>query len=258
MFQEERLAVILEHLKRNKRIEVEEVCDLLSISRDTARRDIIKLEEQGSIIRTRGGAVLPTISKEMPNYGQRLQKETTSKQMIGQVAATLLHDEDYLYMDSSTTVRFVGEHMKTKGNVIVTNSIDMAGMLAERNEARIQLLGGLLDNNQRMIYGSRAIEMLGDYHFDKAFIGTCGLSMNGLTTDFEEETYFIRQVIRSADQVIVLADHSKFGKTMFHRVAGLEDIDFIVTDREPDAEWQRYVNEIGVEIIIADREVHHD
>lgn len=258
MFQEERMAAILEHLKRNKRIEVEEVCYLLSISRDTARRDIIKLEEQGCIVRTRGGAVLPTISKEMPNYGQRLQKETTSKQMIGQVAATLLHDEDYLYMDSSTTVRCVGEHMKTKGNVIVTNSIDMAGMMAARNEARIQLLGGLLNNDQRMIYGSRAIEMLSDYHFDKAFLGTCGLCMNGLTTDFEEETYLIRQVIRSADQVIVLADHSKFGKTMFHRVAGLEDIDFIVTDREPDAEWQRYVNEIGVEIIIADREVHHD
>lgn len=53
-----------------------------------------------------------------------------------------------------------------------------------------------------------------------------------MTTDFEEESYLIRQVLRRADQVIVLADHSKFDKQMFHRVAGLEDIDIIITDRE--------------------------
>lgn len=78
MFQEERLAAIMEHLRLNKRIEVEEICDLLNVSRDTARRDIIKLEERGSIIRTRGGAILPTLSKEMPTYEQRLQKATAS------------------------------------------------------------------------------------------------------------------------------------------------------------------------------------
>ncbi|MCE5171014.1 DeoR/GlpR family DNA-binding transcription regulator [Paenibacillus profundus] len=258
MFQEERLVAILQHLQVNKRIEVDEICELLSVSRDTARRDIIKLEERGCIVRTRGGAILPTISKEMPNYEQRLQKETTSKQAIGRLAASLLHDEDYLYVDSSTTVRYVGEYMTTKRNVVVTNSIDMAGMLASKDEARIHLLGGLLYNGQRMVYGARAIEMMSDYHLDKAFLGTCGLSLGGLTTDFEEESYLIRQVIRKADQVIVLADHSKFGKTMFHRVTGLEDIDLIITNREPDEEWKRQLHEVGVELVVADGGERHD
>ena len=102
MFQEERLFSILEYLKSNKRISVDLICELYEVSRDTARRDMVKFEEQGSIVRTRGGAILPTLSKEVGNYDQRLQEESSSKLTIGKTAAALVQDGDYLMMDAST------------------------------------------------------------------------------------------------------------------------------------------------------------
>jgi DeoR/GlpR family transcriptional regulator of sugar metabolism len=79
LFQEERLISIVEYLKSNKRITVDLICELYDVSRDTARRDMVKLEEQGTIVRTRGGAILPTLSKKVGDYDQRLQAESSSK-----------------------------------------------------------------------------------------------------------------------------------------------------------------------------------
>ncbi|MCP3773563.1 DeoR/GlpR family DNA-binding transcription regulator [Paenibacillus sp. MZ04-78.2] len=258
MFQEERLIAILQKLNEKQRITVTEICEWLQISWDTARRDLIKLEEQGSIIRTRGGAMLPSITKEVPNYEQRLQLGAPSKEAIGRLVGTLIHDGDYLYADSSTTVRCAMESMRTRRNVVVTNSIDLAGMLTQKDEIRIHLLGGLLDNEQRLVYGARTLEMLSEYQVDKALLGTCGISSHGLTTMFEEESYLIRQIMRKSDQVIVLADHTKFGKKLFHRVAGLEGIDIIVTDREPSDEMKEELHKHQVELLITGEGEHHD
>jgi DeoR family transcriptional regulator, carbon catabolite repression regulator len=244
------LALILQYLQEKQRIEVDEICSLLGISRDTARRDIIKLEQQGSILRTRGGAILPPRSKEMLNYEQRMQQSLPSKKTVGQLAATLIHDGDYLYMDASTTVRHTIEFMNSKMNAVVTNSIDTAGLLTHKDDIRIHLLGGLLHNEQRFVYGQRAIDMLDDYQIEKAFLGTCGISADGLSTFFEEESYLIRQIIKRSEQVIILADHTKFGKKLFHRIADLGDIDIIVTDQMPDEELKEKLLASDIDIMV--------
>jgi len=258
MFQEERLAIILQYLQEKQRIEVDEICALLGISRDTARRDIIKLEQQGSILRTRGGAILPPISKEMLNYEQRMQQSLPSKKTIGQLASTLIHDGDYLYMDASTTVRHTVEFMTSKMNAVVTNSIDTAGVLTQKEGMRIHLLGGLLYNEQRFVYGQRAIDMLADFQIEKAFLGTCGISSDGLSTFFEEESYLIRQIIQRSEQVIILADHSKFGKKLFHRIADLKDIDIIVTDQMPGDELKDKLLSYEIDIMVVGENSEHD
>lgn len=250
MFQEERMASILQYLQEKQRIEVDEICGLLGISRDTARRDIIKLEQQGNILRTRGGAILPPLSKELQSYEQRMRQDIPSKKTIGQLAATLIHDGDYLYMDASTTVRHTVEFMTSKMNAIVTNSIDTAGVLTQKDGMRVHLLGGLLHNESRFVYGQRAIEMLNDYQIEKAFLGTCGISTEGISTFLEDESYLIRQIIQRSEQVIVLADHSKFGKKHFHRVADLADIDIIVTDQAPDEEFKEKLQAFEIDIMV--------
>lgn len=254
MFQDERLIAIMQQLREKKRIGLEEICQLYGVSRDTARRDIVKLEEQGKIVRTRGGAILPTLSKEVSDYQQRLREEPSSKQAIGKLAATLIHDRDYLYMDASTTVLCAAEFMRTKKNVVVTNSIDIARVLTEKEEIVIHMLGGIIANEHRVIFGARAQEMLAEYQVDKMFIGACGITTEGLSTPHEVESYLIREAIRRADQVIVLADHTKFGKRLFHRFAGFEDVDLIVTDKEPGQEIKDQLQHFGVEIMVATEE----
>ncbi|WP_435541451.1 DUF977 family protein, partial [Bacillus paralicheniformis] len=83
MYQEERLISIIDYLKEHKRISVEQICSLFGVSRDTARRDLVKLQEQGAIIRTRGGAILPTVHDEVKDYSGRLGMVSEEKSMIG-------------------------------------------------------------------------------------------------------------------------------------------------------------------------------
>jgi DeoR/GlpR family transcriptional regulator of sugar metabolism len=258
MFQEERLISVLEYLKNHKRISVDEICEHYNVSRDTARRDIVKLEEQGSIIRTRGGAILPTLSKGVGNYEQRLQAEPSSKQTIGKLAASLIQDSDYLLMDASTTVLYAATEMATKHNVVVTNSIEIAAILTRKEDTVIHLLGGLLDKKHHCVFGAKAIEMLKEYHVDKLFIGTCGITEDGLSSPDEEDSYLAREMMRRADQVIVLADHSKFGKRLFHRLADFHEIDKIVTDLEPSPEIREKLLDANVEILLATGGLDHD
>ncbi|TXK72119.1 DeoR/GlpR transcriptional regulator [Paenibacillus sp. N3.4] len=258
MFQEERLISIVEYLKSNKRITIDLICELYDVSRDTARRDMVKLEEQGLIVRTRGGAILPTLSKEVGDYDQRLQAESSSKLTIGRTASALIQDGDYIMMDASTTVLHAANALTSKHNVVVTNSIEIAAILTRKDSTTIHMLGGVLDNKHHSVYGAKAIEMLNDYHVDKLFIGTCGLTEEGLSAPNEEESYLVRAMMQHADQVIVLADHSKFGKRLFNRVVGFESIDVLVTDQELSSAMKEKLLACEVKIVLAEGDDQHD
>lgn len=258
MFQEERLIGILQHLQEAGRISAEQICELFQVSRDTARRDLVRLEEEKKIVRTRGGAILPTLTKDAPVYSERLQSEPASKRAIGRTAASLIKDGDYVIMEASTTVQSVADYWRSKNNVVVTNSIDVTGMLAGKVGVTIHLLGGVFYGNHRSVYGARTVEALADYHVDRLFIGAGGITSDGLMNLYEEEGFLIREMMRRSDQVVLLADHSKFGKRMFHRFAALSDIDIVVTDRMPDAELADALQQNGVEIVVATEGGHHD
>jgi DeoR/GlpR family transcriptional regulator of sugar metabolism len=253
LYQEERLMGMLQFLQTNHRISIENICELFDVSRDTARRDIIKLEEQGHILRTRGGAILPTLSKPVANYMARLNDETTtgSKRAIGALAASLLHEGDYLLLDASTTVQIAAEQIRTHDHVVVTNSIDIAGILNQKQRISIHLLGGILHDEHRFIYGARALEMLGDYHVHKLLMGTCAITEDGITNPYEEEGYMTKEMMRRSDQVILLADHTKFGIKHFHRVAGLDRIDILITDREPDDSMKETLFKHEINLMVA-------
>ncbi len=142
MYQEERLISIIDYLKERKRISVEQICSLFGVSRDTARRDLVKLQEQGAIIRTRGGAILPTVHDEVKDYSGRLGMVSEEKSMIGKAAASLIREGDRMILDASTTVQSCAEHLPDVNCTIITNSINLAEVLSSRKGADIHLLGG--------------------------------------------------------------------------------------------------------------------
>lgn len=255
LFQEERLALILEHLKKNNRISVEQICSLFDVSRDTARRDLVKLEEEKAIVRTRGGAILPTVHHEIKDYSKRLHLVSDEKKTIGKIAASLITHGDRLILDASTTVQSCAEQLDHQIDcTIFTNSINQAEVLSNNPSVEIQLLGGMLHKEHRFLYGSSVIEKLSEYRFDKAFIGVVGISEHGLTIAHEEDGMVKRKMIKQAKQVIVLADHTKLGITEFFRFADFADIDLLITDRTPPKEFLDLLQKHNVELLTADLE----
>ncbi|KKB74464.1 MULTISPECIES: DeoR/GlpR family DNA-binding transcription regulator [Bacillus] len=252
MYQEERLISIIDYLKEHKRISVDQICSLLHVSRDTARRDLVKLKERGVIIRTRGGAILPTNHDEIKDYSGRLNIVSEEKNMIGKAAASLIREGDRVIFDASTTVQACAEHLPDLNCTIITNSINQAEVLSSRKGVDIHLLGGKLQKEHRFLYGASVIEKLSSYHVDKALIGVVGVSEHGLSIAHEEDGMVKRKIISQAEQVIALADHSKIGRTDFFQYAELSDIDLLITDRLPDKEFQRLLDQHGVELLLAE------
>ncbi|UOK56406.1 DeoR/GlpR family DNA-binding transcription regulator [Bacillus sp. OVS6] len=141
MYQEERLISILDYLKENKRITADQICSLYDVSKDTARRDLVKLEEQKLIIRTRGGAILPSSHTEIKDYQNRLQTVSYEKELIGKKAASLIREGDRIILDASTTVQACAEFIDVKNAAIITNSINQADILSTKPGIHIHLLG---------------------------------------------------------------------------------------------------------------------
>lgn len=258
LYQEERLLAILEFLNKNNRVSVEQICSLFDISRDTARRDLVKLEEEKSIVRTRGGAILPSVHDEVKNYSNRLNIVSEEKKIIGRKAASLIYPGDTLILDASTTVQSCAEHIENINCKIITNSINQAEILSSNPEINIQLLGGTLQKEHRFLYGASVVEKLSEYHVDKAFIGVVGISDKGLTIAHEEDGVVKKTMIQQAKQVIVLADHTKLGNTDFFRFADLQDIDLLITDKTPPKAFRDVLSKNNVELLTADQEDEGD
>jgi DeoR/GlpR family transcriptional regulator of sugar metabolism len=250
MNQDERIQSIIHYLKENYKIQLDDICELYGISRDTARRDLVKLEEEGDIIRIRGGAMLPTLTKNTKIYRERMHA-SENKRGIGQIAASLIKDGDYILMDTATTIQYTAEYLSTKNNVIVTNSIDVAGILCDKPNITTHLLGGELNTWHRNVFGPRTLEMLSDFKVDKLILGACGISSDGLSAPSVDEAYVKLEMIKRADQIIVLADSSKFGKHLFHRICDLGKINILVTNQEPDSKMKDILKNYQVEIIVA-------
>jgi DeoR family transcriptional regulator, carbon catabolite repression regulator len=250
MFQEERLRSIIDHLKIAKRISVDEICSLFGVSRDTARRDLVRLEDENAIIRTRGGAILPTIHHEVKDYFNRLTMVSSEKKRIGEKAASLITPGDSVILDTSTTVQACAEHLEDIKCTVITNSINQADILSKNPNVHIHLLGGEFHKEQRFLYGTSVIEKLSHYHVDKTFIGVVGVSDKGLTVVHEEDGMVMRKMIMQADQVILLADHTKIGVTGYFRFATLEQVDLFITDKEPNVEFLEVLEKNDVELLI--------
>jgi DeoR family transcriptional regulator, carbon catabolite repression regulator len=252
MYQEQRLIMIKKYLSSHKSITLEEICETLSVSKDTARRDLVKLEERGEIIRIKGGATLPSANRNLIDFKKR--EATVGKERIAQSASSLIHDDYDLLMDASSTGALMAKFMGNKNVNVITNSIDIVDLLSEYTDIQTFLLPGKFNRKNRNLTGPRTIETLNDFKVDQLFLGACGISFEGVTSPDEEEAFLKKKMISCARQVILLADSSKFEKTFLHRVCDITDFDVIITDQYPDDALKEKIIENNIRLIVTDEE----
>ncbi|MEH7454357.1 DeoR/GlpR family DNA-binding transcription regulator [Gottfriedia acidiceleris] len=252
MYQEQRLALIINYLASNNEITLEEICTMLSVSKDTARRDLVKLEERGEIIRIKGGATLPTSNRNLTDYKER--NATEGKEKIAQRASLLIRETSDLLMDTSSTCALMSKFMSRKQVNVITNSIDIVDLLGEYEEIQTFMLPGKFNRKNRNLVGPRTIETLNDYKVDQLFLGACGISAEGITSPDEEEAFLKKKMISCAKQVVLLADHTKFEKVFLHKICNIKGIDIIITDKDPDEEFKRKIIEFNIHLISLEEE----
>lgn len=257
MTQEKRLQSILHFLHKHGKIRLEQICDLFQVSRDSARRDLVKLEESGLVVRIRGGAILPTGSLNFTSYEERTEN-MESKRLIGRIAADLIADGETVLFDASSTIQMAAEELHASNVDIVTNSIDAADVLGKKDKVKVHLLGGEYHPWNRNVTGGQTIEAICRFHVQTLLLGACGIKNNGLSSPMVNEAYVKKEMIRHADRIIVLADHSKFQKSFLHHVCGFDEIDILITDKEPPQEIRELLMKHRVRTIIAEQQFNHN
>lgn len=237
MLIEDRLEKIKELVDANKTVSIQELIDALEVSKDTIRRDLIRLEEQNVLRRTHGGAVSANRDAVIFDYHERASKFTDVKEKLADQAAQIIKDNSSVFFDSSTSVEAVISKLKNKSIYAITNSLTHAQKIATNEKARISVLAGNLHKNQLFLYGAQTVEQIAQFNCDYTLLGVFAISKDGVFIHTEEEGMVKRQMVKQGKITIAIADHTKIETTGFFKVCDLKDIDVVITDTQPDEEF---------------------
>ncbi len=254
MFEEERLQKIAGYVQSNTRASVHKLCELFGVSESTVRRDLNELEKRQLLKRTHGGAVcLESVGFE-PTYSEKEDQYREEKQSIAERAAALIEDGDSLIIDSGTTTLYLVPHLaRFKHLTVVTNSVHLLQQLSIYPGITLMATGGTLRPNTMALVGPVAEQFLSRIRVDKAFIATNGIEKSmGLTTPNITEASVKERMMQVAEQVFVLADHSKVGRVSFARFGSLSDIDGCITSDLITGEQRQEFANRGVRLYLVE------
>lgn len=236
MLGSERQRVILRRVQQNGAVRVAQLARELDVAEETIRRDLERLDLDGKLVRTHGGAVPLEPDRELP-YVVRETANLPAKRAIAAIAARHIRDGDVIALDASSTAIELARAMPHVPLTVLTNSLVGAMVLAARPHARVILTGGVLDAPSMSFVGSLAEDALTRFHINKLFLSTKGVdAQRGLSVASNDHARIKRRMIDLADETFLLADRSKFGVKSVEFFAQVEDIDVIITDVEPSAE----------------------
>lgn len=249
MFQEERLYKILELLQDRQSLTTNDIVEEFGVSRDTARRDIVKLTQEGSVLRTHGGITLPKKPRIAEYYDLRINDMLEEKQRIAKVAARFIKPGQVCYFDASTTVLQLCNFTPVTIEAF-SNSLNNVQALDQR-KCNVHIIGGKLNHENRFIYGYEAVEQISSVRYDIAFFGADGIRTDGLYSYKQEDAMLKKAVANVAEKIYVLTESSKFTEKRPYKCFSLDKVDAIITDKAPAKELCELIKKQNVEIIIA-------
>lgn len=252
--QVERQLIIQELIQEKQTVKVEELARQLNVSENTIRRDLTALEKQGILKRTQGGAILSEIQSSIrQSFDLRSRKNLAEKEIIGKCAVQLVKSGSTIILDAGTTTQQLANNLPSIENVIVTtNSIEAAYSLMSYPNLTVILSGGILLGSSKSLTGLPAETFFSHIYADQLFLATCGISLeNGLTNRNMHEIPVKQKMIEVAKEVILLADHDKFGKVALSSFASLSQVHKIITDEKAPKAMLHQIESLGIEVIIA-------
>ena len=227
-----RQAEIIALAREAGRVTVDELSSRFTVTPQTIRRDLNELCDDGVLTRVHGGALIASSVANLAYEARRLVAQE-QKRRIGERAASLVPDNSSLFINLGTTTEEVaGALANRSGLLVVTNNINVATLLYRNRQIEVVVAGGHIRPTDGGVVGHMAVEMIRHYSVDLAVIGTSAIDAEGTLLDYDaREVQVSRAIIENARRVILVADGSKFTRRAPVRIARLDEIDILVTDR---------------------------
>ena len=229
----ERDKAILELLLKEKQVTVKQLASHLYISEPSARRDLARLERQHLIKRIHGGAMIEkdALSKSKIPFTIRELEQSDAKIIIAKKAMELIHDNDVIFLDASTSAYNIIQFLPSKKNItVVTNGVRALEKLAEYDINTISTGGNLIASCKALV-GDDAYRTIESINANIAFFSCRGLSNDGFLTDIAPAENHVRKcMIKNSKQSYLLCTGDKFGKQYYHNLCHMDEIDGFLTD----------------------------
>lgn len=249
----ERRSLILQRLDELGSISVLEEAERFGTSAMTIRRDLVELERTGLARRVHGGAVASRGRSYEPAYLTRVQQSPTVKAALGHAAAQLVAEGDSVAIDTGTTCFEVARSLRGRKNLsIVTPALRVAELFGEDPQVRTILTGGVLRPGENSLVGDFATRAFQSLSVDRLILGSAGIDAGFGISDYNWDDVVVKQaMIRSAKEVVLVADSRKFDHIAFARISGLESVDVLVTDASPGGVLADALRAADIEVLVA-------
>lgn len=248
----ERKREILAILQKEKSVLVSELSQKYDVTEETIRRDLDKLEKEGYVKKTYGGAILKQkINEDIP-FKVREKTNISQKQKIAKTVVSMIEDGESIMLDSSSTSFMIARSLKHFHDLIViTNSVEILIELSRNKNIKVISTGGLLRESAFSLGGSDATHFLSKFNVDKTILSCKGINMQkGITESNEVEAEMKSTMRECAKQTIWAIDSSKFDKISFITFNQFREGDIVVTETNPSDEWRNYLEEKNVKLFI--------
>ena len=253
---QERRNRIIQIITNNRKADIRELSDILGETEITIRRDLIELEKAKKLIRVHGGAILNEQKKSVwqtSSIYNRLERNRDDKERIARLAATLIHNDESLFIDGGSTNQILAPMIRDLSNMLfVTNSPDIADILLENEENRIMQIGGEMTRDTHLTIGPDAEDSIRRYYVDKCITSVSGIEPDeGCYAAIPSEASMKRTLVTHARETILLVDHTKFNRKAFCLAFDLSRVSTVVTDSQtPKNEIER-LRDKGINVLIA-------
>jgi len=249
MLAEERRNQLLELVRTQRFASLPELVEQLGVSESTVRRDLEYLEEHGAAKRIHGGVLYAGESPKLPHFEQQPAR-WDEKRAVARAAVELIEEGDSILLDGGSTTYEVARLLVGRRLHVVTNSLPVANLFAGNNASDVVLLGGNICPRTGVMHGPLANEMIAALRVRKVMLSVAGINDEGF---FNNNLLFVeteQAMIRAADEVIVVADSSKFGRRSLTHVCRLDEVDHLVVDEGISGEWRKKIAAAGVDLRI--------
>jgi DeoR/GlpR family transcriptional regulator of sugar metabolism len=251
MLAEERRQRVLDMVSRQGCVALTELAQAISVSESTIRRDLDYWHQQGVLKRTHGGAIYLGDLAPMPALEERTASQIEEKRLIAQAAVARIRDGDAILLDGGTTTLEVARLLVGRSLQIVTNSLPIANLFASSRETELVMLGGYVYPKTGVALGPLTVRMMEEIHVHQTILSVGGITAKGLFNSNLLLVELERGMMRCADEVVIVADHTKFGRQALAFLCESSAVDTIIVDSELKPDQRALIDETQVRLIIA-------
>jgi DeoR family transcriptional regulator of aga operon len=250
----ERREQIIQRLRQQGSVQVNDLSAFFSVSTVTIRNDLAFLEKQGIAVRAYGGALIcdPSAPPVEPSLEDKSSLNTSLKRSIARAAVELIKPGHRVILDSGTTTYEIARLMRQHKEVIaMTNGMNVANALLEAEGVELLMTGGHLRRQSLSFYGDQADQSLQNYHFDMLFLGVDAIDLErGISTHNEDEARLNRRMCEVAERIIVVTDSSKFDRSSLHKIIDIQRVHMVITDSDISAESLEGLRKSGIKVVL--------